>query len=119
MKYMKQLLVILAFCLVGEVLAMLLPLPVPAAIYGFVLLFIALLTGLLKPGHIEKTARFLIDIMPILFVAPAVNILSCYDIIAPAVVPILLITAVSTAAVFFVAGRVTQWLCTREGKNHD
>ena len=45
MKYVKQLLIILAFTLVGEVLARVIPFPIPAAIYGFVLLFVALCTG--------------------------------------------------------------------------
>ena len=115
MKYLKQLLIILAFYLMGEFLASVVPLPVPAAIYGFILLFLALLTGLLKPKHIDKTAEFLIGIMPVLFVAPAVNLLSYFDVIAPALVPIVVIVVVSTVVVFGVAGLVTQLLLKKEG----
>lgn len=115
MKYLKQLLIILAFSLAGELLATLVPLPIPAAIYGFVLLFLALLTGLLKPEHIDQTAQFLIGIMPVLFVAPAVNLLSYFDVIAPSLVPITVIVLVSTFLVFAVAGYVTQWLTKKEG----
>lgn len=118
MKYLKQLLIILGFSLAGELLQTVIPLPVPAAIYGLVLLFIALLTGLLKPEKIAETADFLIGIMPVLFVAPAVNILAYWDIISPKLVPIVVITVVSTFLVFAVAGHVTQLLRKRGGRDH-
>ena len=117
MKYLKQMLVILAFTFVGEGLAALIPLPVPAAIYGFVLLFLALCTGLLKPEHIDETANFLIGIMGILYIAPAVNILAYYDVIAPALAPVCVIVLTSTCVVFAVAGLVTQWLRRKGDKN--
>ena len=57
MKYIKQLLIILAFSFLGEALQAVIPLPIPAAIYGLVLLLIALCTGLLKPAHIADTDK--------------------------------------------------------------
>ena len=120
MKYIKQLLIILAFTVLGELLAYLLPLPIPAAIYGLILLFIALCTGLLKPAHIDKTARFLIGIMPILFVAPTVGILAHWGIIAPNIVPIIVIVVISTVLVFAVSGLVTKVLLPKKGgESHD
>ena len=110
MKYIKQLLVILSFSLAGELLAKALPLPVPGAIYGFLLLFAALCTGLLKPEHIRETADFLLGIMGIFFVAPAVNLMAYYEIIAPSLVPVCIIVVSSTLVVFAVAGLVTQFL---------
>lgn len=115
MRYIKQLLIILAFCLLGELLAALIPLPVPAAIYGLVLLLTALCTGLLKPENIEDTASFLIQIMPLLFVAPAANILRYWGIIAPNAVEIVVICVVSTFVVFAVSGLVTKLLLKRKG----
>ena len=117
MKYIKQLLIILAFSFLGQVLEKAVPIPVPAAIYGFVLLFLALCLGLLKPEHIDETAHFLIKIMGIFFVAPAVNILAYYKVIAPALVPICIIVLTSTVVVFAVAGTVTQLL--RKGDKTD
>lgn len=118
MKYLKQAFVIFGFSLVGQVLQALIPLPIPAAIYGFVLLFLALSTGLLKEAHIDETATFLIHILPILFVAPMVNLLSCYQIIAPNLVAIVTIVLVSTVVVFAVAGLVTRAL-GRKGDKED
>ena len=118
MKYLKQMLIILSFTFVGEGLAAWIPLPIPAAIYGFVLLFLALCTGLLKPEHIDETANFLIGIMGIMYVSPAVNILAYYDVIAPSLVPVCVIVLTSTCVVFAVAGLVTQWL-RRKGEKTD
>lgn len=115
MKYVKQLLIILAFSLAGELLQALVPLPIPAAIYGFLLLFTALCSGLLKPERINDTAKFFIEILPVLFVAPVVNILGCYELIAPHLIPICIIIGVSTVLVFSVAGFVTQKLSEKRG----
>jgi len=115
MKHIKQLLIILAFTGLGELMAYLIPLPIPAAIYGLVLLLIALCTGLLKPRHIDETARFLISLLPLLFVAPTVRILSYWGLIAPNLVPILIIVVSSTFLVFAVSGWVTQLLVKKGG----
>lgn len=117
MKYIKQLLIILVFSLLGQLMEKMIPIPVPAAIYGFLLLFLALCLGLLKPEHIRHTATFLIKIMGIFFVAPAVNILAYYEVIAPALVPICIIVVSSTVVVFAVAGTVTRLLRRKEGQN--
>ncbi len=117
MKYIKQVLIILAFSLLGEALQALIPLPIPAAIYGLVLLFVALCTGLLKPEHIADTADFMIGIMPLLFVAPAVKIMAYWGIIKENWIPICSIVVVSTFVVFAVSGLVTKWL--RKGGKQD
>jgi len=118
MKYLKQLLWIIIFSIAGECLQSLIPLPIPAAIYGMVLLFLALCTGLLKLSAVCDTAHFLISIMPLLFVSPAANILSHWGIIAPNLVPVCVITVISTGIVFFVSGSVTQLLRKKGDKNH-
>ena len=115
MKYIKQLFIILLFTLLGELLAYVLPLPIPAAIYGLVLLFIALCTGVLKPEKIAETARFLISTMSLLFIAPTVGILSYWGVILPNLVPIIVIVLVSTVLVFTVSGLVTKAMLSKEG----
>ena len=115
MKYIKQLMWILGFSFLGELLQTLIPLPIPAAIYGLVLLLAALCTGLLKTEKIADTARFLIRVMPVLFVAPAVSILTHWDLIAPDLVAIVIIMTLSTVVVFAVSGLVTKWLGREDG----
>lgn len=110
MKYIKQVLIILAFTLAGELLAKAIPLPIPAAIYGFALLFAALCSGVLKPEAIDKTADFLIGLLPLLFVAPAVGILEHFALLAPQILSFIAVVAASTFLTFAAAGLVTQWL---------
>lgn len=118
MKYIVQLVYILLFSLVGEILQAVIPLPVPAAIYGMVLLLLALWTGLLKPEKVKDVSSFLISIMPVLFVAPAVGILEHWGILAPNLLPICMIVVVSTVLVFAVSGLVTKLLQKKGGESH-
>ena len=117
MKYVAQLSVILLFTFLGELLHACIPLPIPAAIYGLVLLLIALLTGLVKLEQVKQTGDFLIGIMGVLFVAPAVNLLESWIAIENALIPICVIIVLSSLAVFFVSGKVTQFFCRKSRKN--
>ena len=120
MKYLSQLLIILAFTALGELLAAIIPFPIPAAIYGLVLMLIALCTGLLKPEKVKAVSFFLIGIMPILFVPPSVRILEYWGVIGPNIAAIAIIAVSTTFLVFAVSGWVTQWIIRRKGgKHHD
>ena len=119
MKYLKQVLIILGFTALGELLAHIIPFPIPAAIYGIVLMLIALGTGILKTGHVKESADFLISIMPVLYVPICVRILEYWGILSQNIAAILTITIVSTFLVFAVSGLVTQALIRRkEGKSN-
>ena len=115
MKYISQVLYILAFSLLGELLQRVIPLPIPAAIYGIALLLIALWTGLLKEEKISDGANFFISIMPILFISPAVKILQHWGLIASNIAEICIIMVVSTFLVFTVSGWVTKLLRKQKG----
>ena len=118
MKYITQVLYILLFSLLGEVLQAVIPLPIPAAIYGIILLLIALLTGVLKEEKIADAAGFLISIMPILFVTPAVKILQYWNLISDRLGQIITIMVVSTFVVFTVSGLVTKALRKKGDKDN-
>ena len=75
MKYFRQFFLILAVSFLGEILHMVLPLPVPASIYGLVLMLLALVTGIIKIEQVKDTAVFLIEIMPVMFIPAAVGLL--------------------------------------------
>lgn len=119
MKYLTQFLRILAFTLAGELLQRLVPLPIPASVYGLVLLFGALNTGLVKLEQVKDAGGFLISILPILFVSPAVGILDNWEAIRGALIPILALTLLSTVLTFGIAGRATQTIMGKEEKPND
>ncbi len=111
MKYLRQFCVILLFSFAGEVLQRVIPLPIPASLYGLVLLLGALCSGRVAVEQIRESGGFLIAIMPVLFVAPCVGIWEQWEWIAPRLPALLLLIIASTILTFGVSGRVTQALC--------
>ena len=119
MKYVKQFAIILLVSLAGELMSFLLPLPVPASIYGLVLMLFSLLTGLIKLDAVRDTACFLIEIMPLMFIPAAVGLMASWSVIRANLLAYLIIAAVSTVAVMAVSGLVTQGVLRRNGKGED
>ncbi|MEE0134943.1 CidA/LrgA family protein [Blautia stercoris] len=115
MKYLKQFMVILAFSFLGEVLHQVLPLPIPASVYGLVFMLAALMTGVLKLHQVKEASAFLIEIMPVMFIPAAAGLIDSWGILQPVIVPIGIITVVTTVFVMAVTGLVTQGII-RKGK---
>ena len=115
MKYLKQFMVILAFSFLGEVLHQVLPLPIPASVYGLVFMLAALMTGVLKLHQVKETSAFLIEIMPVMFIPAAAGLIDSWGILQPVIVPLGIITVVTTVFVMAVTGLVTQGII-RKGK---
>jgi holin-like protein len=114
MKYIKQLLLILGVSFIGEILHELIPLQIPASIYGLVLLFVALLTGVIKLSQVKETAKFLIEVMPMMFIPAGVALMESWGELRPILLPVVVIMSVSTVLVMGAAGRVTQELMHRK-----
>lgn len=113
MRYLKQFGIILFISCAGELLHHLLPFPVPASIYGLVLMLLALVTGVLKLSDVKETAVFLIEILPVMFIPAAAGLMTSWNGIRPRLVPYIAITAASLAVVMAAAGRVTQAVLRR------
>ena len=108
MKYLRQFSIILLISLIGEVLHNLIPLPVPASIYGLVLMLLALCTGILKLDQVKEAATFLIEIMPPMFIPAAVGLIVTWSDLKAILVPVLVITCITTVFVMVVTGRTAQ-----------
>ena len=93
-----------------------LPLPVPAGIYGILLLLLLLTTGILKVGQIKEVSSFLIEIMPVMFIPAAAGLMQSYHLLAPSLAAYAVIIVVSTIAVMVVSGRVTQRIILRKNR---
>lgn len=117
MKYVIQFLIIAAFAFVGELLHWFIPLPIPASIYGIVLLFIALELKWIKVSDIREVSSFLIAVMPIMFIPAAAGLMESWGAVKSSVWEYALITIVSTFVVMGVSGAVTQFVIRRGKKN--
>ena len=116
MKYLKQFLIILVISYAGELLKYVLPLPIPASIYGMVILLVGLLTGWIALDAVKDVGKFLIEIMPVMFIPAGVGLMSSWGILKPLILPVSIITVVTIVTVMAATGKVSQWVI-RKGKS--
>lgn len=116
MKYLFQFLIIVAISFVGELLHYFIALPIPASIYGIILLFAALKLGWIKVRQIREVSTWLIAIMPALFIPSAVGLVKSWDILSQSLLNYSVITFVSTFVVMGLAGLATQYVINNSKK---
>lgn len=116
MKYVRQFLIILAISFVGELLKYLLPFPIPASIYGMAILFTGLMTGWIRLDAVRETGKFLIEIMPVMFIPAGVGLMNSWGILKPVLLPVCIITVVTIITVMAASGKVSQWMIRRDRK---
>ena len=119
MKYIRQFLIILLFCFLGELLKYLIPLPIPTSIYGLILMLTAFLTGILKVDQVDDTAEFLIDIMPVMFIPAGVGLLTSIEAMRPNLAAIIVITILTTVLVMGITGITAQFVMERKKGRDD
>ena len=108
MGILAQIGIVLAVCLVGEGVAALLPIPFPASVISMVLLFLLLVTKLLRPQHIKQKSNFLIANMAFFFVPAGVGILRYADVLWANLLPLLAICLITTPLVYGVTAWAVQ-----------
>ena len=114
MKYVKQFLIILGISLIGEVLKYVLPLPIPASIYGMAILFVCLVAGIVKLDDVRETGKFLIEIMPMMFIPAGVGLMDSWETLQPVFFPVCMITVIAIFTVMLATGRLSQWMIRRD-----
>ncbi len=115
MKYLKQVLIIFLFTYLGELLNELLPLPIPSGVYGLFLLFAALVFKVIPLDAVEESAKFFLEIMPIMFIPASVGMMVSYSLIQDVFWSIMLVTVISTITVMVVTGKVSQLILRIQG----
>lgn len=119
MKYLSQFLLITAFSLAGECLQRLIPVTIPASVYGIVLLFAALCLGIVKVEQVKDAGSFLSSILPVLFVPPVIGILENWALIKGSVLTIFLLASFTTVMTFVLSGKVAQMFGKKEDKRDE
>ena len=116
MKYIKQLAIIIMVCFIGEIIRYIVPLPVPGSIWGLVLMFVLLVTGVVKLEKVETVADFLIDCMPIMFVPGGVGLMRSWSTLKSMLPAAVCSIVLVTPFVMLVTGKVTQKLIEKRAK---
>lgn len=123
MKYLRQFMIILLVSFAGELLKYIMPFPVPASIYGLIILFVVLETGILKLDAVKETSVFLIEIMPLMFIPAGVGLMESWGDLNSMLVEVIVIILVSTVLVMGISGKVTELIlkrtATRKGAKKD
>lgn len=119
MKYIKQFLIILTISFIGEIPKFCLPFPISGNIYGMVLLFILLCCKIIKVEQINEVSKFLLDIMPILFIPSAVGIMTKLGELKKIWWQVIIITIATTVIVIAVSGLMTQMIIRKGKKKQD
>ena len=119
MKYLKQIAVIFGVTFLGELMHHFIPLPIPASIYGFTIMIICLCTKIIKLNQVEETGDFLLVIMPIMFIPGGVALVTAWDTLKSIIVPIAVISVVSTFVTMIATGKVTELVMKLDRRHRD
>lgn len=103
MKIIKQIGIIFAICWVSTVIESLLPFSFPASVLGMLLLFLCLVTGILKIHHIQEKSDFLLSNMAFFFVPAGVSMINYLDVLVKNLIPLVVISVISTFITFAAA----------------
>ena len=112
MKYLKEVTIIFGITMLGEFLNYLLPFPVPSGVYGLFILLLMLCTGTLHTEDVAEVGDFFLDTMPIMFIPAGVGLQEAESIL----VPLTVITVISTVFVMVATGCVAQSIIRRKNK---
>ncbi len=118
MKYLSQILIILGFTFAGEALQRLIPMGIPASVWGLALLFLALCLKIVKIEQVKDVGGFLTSLLPVLFVGPTVGIVDHWELIKPQLLAIALLLLGSTMLTFGISGSLTQLFIRKRGGKH-
>ena len=121
MKYLHQAVILAAITFAAEIIKYLLPLPIPVSIYGLVLLFLLLKTGILPLEKIQDVGDLLLELMPLLLVPASVSFVTALDTVQEMLLPVLIMGLVGTLLVMVITGRVAQAVIRRRkgAEKHD
>lgn len=119
MKNLMRLIIILGISLLGEVLSALIPLPIPASVYGLVLMLLGLCSKIIPLESVRTPSVFLVEIMPVLFIPAAAGLIDRWMHVKPLLVPLTVIMVISTFVVMGVCGHATQALLRRNEKRKE
>lgn len=117
MKYLHEAVIIAAITFAAEIVKFLVPLPVPASIYGLILLFVLLKFGAVRLERVEHVGGLLLELMPLLLVPASVSFLTVLDTIQGMLLPVLIMGFVGTTVVMIVTGWVSQAVIRRRAKH--
>ncbi len=117
MKYIYQFTLILFITFLGEFIYNIIPLPIPASIYGLLIMFFCLKVKIIKLEMVKEAGAFLLEAMPLMFIPAAVGLLTVWQEVTDILLPLIIIIIFSTIIVMAATGRTTQFIIRQGGES--
>ena len=117
MKHLKEFFIIILISFIGELLNLLIPLPIPGSVYGLVIMFTCLCLKIIKLDNIHTTSKFLIEIIPLMFIPAGVGLMTSFADLKPILLEVTVITIVTTILVMAVTGIIAQLMTRKKDKD--
>ncbi|MEI0697821.1 CidA/LrgA family protein [Brachyspira intermedia] len=109
MKLIKQFAVIFSIYSISDILSKTFKLPIPGNVIGMMLLFILLLTGIVKESHIDEASELLIANMSLLFIPGTLAIIDEYQYIKDEIIPFVAICIFMAVIIMISTGLCSQF----------
>jgi holin-like protein len=116
MGFIFQFGIILAVSLTAEALHALIPLPIPASIYGLLLMLLCLKLRIIRLDQVEGAGEFLLKLLPLLFVPAVVGLMASWDALLSMLLPAAAAVLIVTPLVMASSGLAAQTVLRREKK---
>ncbi|MCL6617230.1 MAG: CidA/LrgA family holin-like protein, partial [Anoxybacillus ayderensis] len=93
----------------GSIIQQLLHIPIPGSMIGMLLLFLLLMTGMVKEEWISRGANMLLSHLTLLFIPATVGIIDYVELFLGKGIWSIFVVIVSTMIVMLFAGFIGQW----------
>lgn len=114
--------IILAFLVIGNILSALLGGFMPGSVIGMLLLFLSLLTGVVKDRWVRQTATFLTDNMMIFFMPAFMGIMDLWGVVKMDLWAWIAVLVLTTVLVMLASGLTqtfVEWLSARRDRKKE
>ncbi|MCL2610625.1 MAG: CidA/LrgA family protein [Defluviitaleaceae bacterium] len=100
MKYLKQFVIIILICLVGEVVVSFLPFGFPGNVMAMIILSVLLVIRVIKEEHIQETSNFLLEAIGLFILPVSVGMIAHLGLIQTIGFQLLLISLITLVLTF-------------------
>jgi len=114
--YLRQIAIILLVSLAGELVSLVVPLPVPASVWGLLLMLGLLLSGAVKLDAVRDVAHKLVEYLPLMFIPPSVGLIELWPLPVRLWIAVVASVLVVTLVVMGVTGHTVQLVQRRQAR---